>query len=103
VSEKVAMRISGHETRSVFDRYDICDRGDLDAAVKKMEEARGRNLGAGKSTPTLAQPVPRKVMPAAQVAEWLRQQKAQLGSKKPAAGVQAPAERSKAHPVGVVV
>jgi integrase len=40
VSEKTAMIISGHRTRSVFERYNIIDRSDLDKAMEKLEEFR---------------------------------------------------------------
>jgi integrase len=36
VPELVAMRISGHQTRNVFDRYNITSESDLDDAASKL-------------------------------------------------------------------
>jgi hypothetical protein len=37
VSESEAMKISGHKTRSIFDRYDIVDTKRKKDAMKKIE------------------------------------------------------------------
>jgi len=42
ISEKVAMVISGHKTRCVFDRYNITNYADLVDAARKISEGRER-------------------------------------------------------------
>jgi len=38
ILEKVAMKISGHKTRAIFDPYNIVDNRDIEAAGKKLAE-----------------------------------------------------------------
>ncbi len=47
VPEAIAMRISGHKTRSVFERYNIVSERDIHEAARKLE-----TYVAGKTNPT---------------------------------------------------
>ena len=41
IPERVAMQLTGHKTRAVFERYNIVSDGDLRAAAEKLDQVSG--------------------------------------------------------------
>ena len=50
VPERVAMQMTGHKTRSVFERYNIVSESDFADAVRRLDQRHGHSLGIAEAS-----------------------------------------------------
>jgi len=63
VPDSIAMKMTGHKTRSVFDRYDIVSEADLSEAARKLNLLAGTISGTVRQVPPSSAVAIRKNVP----------------------------------------